>query len=786
MRSLAIILLVACNTSRTCSEELPDRLIAATAWVRTTTQGVGAGWVVDAKRRWLITNLHLIGEQDRVEAFFAVRRKGKLIAERQYYLENQKALHEEGKAVRGKVILRSEKRDVALIELEKIPGGVAALPLAEKAAGPGETVHSVGHRHDSEALWNYTTGEVRQLGKLTDGYFWRGKKLAADVPCLLIQAPINTGDSGSALVNDRGEVVGVISGVRWQAPITAIAIQIGEVKAMLAEAEKKETPAAKPAATGTEIYRQLLKATVWIRPTATEGRAAGWLVDKQRKIVVTTASGAGSSDLVDVVFPQFEKGEFVPEANAYADRISLRQKGRLVRGLVMMRDPKRDLAVIELESLSPYAAELAMARKEPSPADKVHVVSHPNGVELLWLYSTGSVRQAANIELVSAPNGDALKSRTLLLQIPHQASSAGGAVVNEQGEVVGMLAAKEAAQQQLGYAIAAKEMQAFLETARSLVQPEKAEEFLQRGKWLMSRGKIREAGTAFVMANRIDTQRTTVIRETFDAFVRAGELDSLDRLGEASTWLSTDLQDQARLALGLSAANKAEQVRKLCAAILKEDRKCALAYLARGRLSKDKDALADLDEAIFYDPNLVEAYRQRARVHEKLNDDDKALADWSRAIELDPYSPEPIRRRINIYLKKNEPKRAVADCERLIELLPTNAEAYRTLAGAWLVQGDEAKALPALVAALRWQPSLRKSIFEDVVKHGCDLAKRWPDDSTKKANWYEQALTAIRSAISDVDLCKQIDHALTSRKKEWDDRRWGEELESRIRLLAAK
>lgn len=758
------------------ANEFPDRLVHATAWVRTTTQGVGTGWIVDAKRKWLITNLHVVGEQDRIEAFFAVEQDGKLIAERQYYLENQKTLHEQGKAVRGKVIARREKSDLALVELEKLPDGVVALPLADTAIGPGQAVHSVGHRHDSDALWNYASGEIRQVGKLTDGYFWRGKKLAADLPCLLVQAPINVGDSGSALVNDAGQVVGVISGVRWQTPITAIAIQASEVRLLLAEMDKKEPLQPNPPANGTEIYRKLLAATVWVRPTATEGRTAGWIVDKQRKLVLTTASGVGSSDLVDVLFPVIEKNELVAEASAYADRIGLRQKGQLVRGLVLMRDPKRDLALIELEVIPKDAVELTLAKKEPQPAEKVHVVSHPNGVELLWLYSTGVVRQIANIELIGAPMGEAIKARALLLQLPHQAGSAGGSVVNEYGELVGMLAAKEAAQQQLGYALSTFEVDAFLKSARPMIEPKTPEEWVQRGKWMLAHNEIRKGDDAFWVAFKSDDadKSYAAVREAFDAWLRIGELERAVLLDRK--------KDPARHALLL--VKQPEKLRELCRAILEKDRKCALAYLARGMLTLDKDALADLDEAIFFAPNLIEAYRQRARVHEKLGDDDKALADWSRAIELDPYSPEPIRRRIALHLKKNEPKRAVADCERLIELTPTDEKAYRSLAGAWLVQGDEAKAIPALVAAFRWKPvEMRKPILDDIIEHGRDLTKRWPEDSTKKAKWYEQALTAIRGASTEAEFRKNIDDALASRHKDWDDLRWGAELEKRIQTL---
>jgi S1-C subfamily serine protease len=762
------------------------RLLKSTGWLRTTTEGVGTGWVVDAKRRWLITNLHVVGDQDRVEVFFPVERDGKVVVERQFYLENQKSLHEEGRAVRGKVIRRDEKSDLALVELDKLPEGIVAISLAEKAIGPGEIVHSIGNRHDAEALWLHTTGEVRQLGRLTDGYFWRGKKLATDVACLIAQSPIQPGDSGGALVNGHCEVVGVLSGGRWQAQTAAITIQVSEVRRLLTEAAKTEVSALKKEpASGTEIYLRLLMASVWVRPTATEGRAAGFVVDKEHRLVLTTATGAGASDLVDVVFPIFEKGELRGELVNYADRIGLRQSGQMIRGVVLARDPKRDFALIEVEALPEKARQLSLGKKEPAAAEKVHALSHPSGVEFLWLYSAGTVRQAANVELVSVLMGESAKPRSLLLQIPHQGGSAGGPVVNERGELVGMLAAKEAAQQQLGYAIAAAELDAFIESARPLFAPKTGEDFRKRGERLLAFGKIRDGSSAYLEAMKLDMPRSKhLARELADALLRLGDSKGAAALcGLLLDQKKPTAADLARVAHAEACSGKTEQVRARCVEIFKQDAKVARAYLARGLVSSGKEALADFDEAIFLDAKLVEAYRARAALCEKRDDYDKALADYSRAIELDPYFPDTIRRRAALYLKRNEPKRAVADCERLIDLLPRDAASYRALAGAWLVQGDEAQALPALVGALRWDPGLLKDILNDVLKYGAELVKKWPDDPEKRGVWYQQALAAIRGAIKDEETRKRIDAALQSRKADWDTKMWGDELEKRIRAL---
>ena len=564
-----------------------SRLLRSTAWIRTTTQGVGAGWVVDAKRRWLITNLHVVGDQDRVDAFFVDAKDSMPNTEREHYLENQKKLHDEGKAVRGKVIARRESSDLALVELEKLPDGVAALPLAGELPGPGAKVQSVGHRHDSEALWLSSSGEVRQVGSLTDGYFWRGKKLAAGMPCLIAQLPIHPGDSGGAVANERGEVVGVVSGGRWQAPLAAIVIQTAEVRKLLAQVQKSEKPLASRPSVATEIYRKLLDATVWVRPGATEGRGAGWLVDRERRLILTTASAAGASDLVDVVFPLMSKGNVTAEAEAYADRIELRKSEQLVRGLVLARDGKRDLALIELESIPPFAAALAMATKEPAPAEHVHAVSHPSGVELLWLYASGSIRQAANIALVPSSMGEGAKCRTLLLQLPHQASSSGGPVADDEGRVVRMLAAKEGAQQQLGYAITSSELRAFLDSARPIFAPKTAVELKKRSRYLQARGRFAAATATIGRAIELEPKNAALRRDLVELLIQAGMTDDL---AANASFLNRDtVEDAALLTRVLLVTGKRHEAAALCEQVLKRDRKNAISYMVRHAIRAGND-----------------------------------------------------------------------------------------------------------------------------------------------------------------------------------------------------
>ncbi len=78
-----------------------------------------------------------------------------------------------------------------------------------------------------------------------------GQKVDAQV--IETQAPLNPGDSGGPVVNDRGEVVGVNAAGKANAQLVSLCIDVAEVKALLGgvkDAPSRE--AASPAAAPTE------------------------------------------------------------------------------------------------------------------------------------------------------------------------------------------------------------------------------------------------------------------------------------------------------------------------------------------------------------------------------------------------------------------------------------------------------------------------------------------------------------------------------------------------------
>lgn len=428
--------------------------IGSCAWVRAENDGAGAGFVVDAGRRLLVTCRHIVADRATVEVFFPWHRGGELVTDKGEYIGNRPALRDRGLLVRGTVLRRSDAADLALVELESLPPGIRAVTFATTPAWPGDPVHVVGHRQDLDTLWNVTTGPVRQTGQLADGYHWRGKKLAVGADAVIGQWPTEEGDSGGPAFDAHGKLVGVVTALRRGTPLAAVAMSAAEVRRFLdvePVADKGDPPA---------VAEALFRATVWVRPTATDVHAAGVLIDRDRGWVLTSARGVGPADRVGVAFPLRENGRWVGEREPYRDPVGLHLRGAWRAATVIARDPARDLALLRLDSVPESARAVPVAATPPAPGDAVYVMNHPGGLEFAWVYAAGSVRQRGRVKL--AADDDAPRVAVTVLQVPGQSQSPGGPVLSARGELVGVLAAREGAQH-VGYAAATEDVARFLD-----------------------------------------------------------------------------------------------------------------------------------------------------------------------------------------------------------------------------------------------------------------------------------------------------------------------------------
>jgi tetratricopeptide (TPR) repeat protein len=585
-----------------------------------------------------------------------------------------------------------------------VPEDAAALPLSGDSARPGDRVLSIGNRRDAEGLWVCTQGVVRSTCRTDEGYFWQGNKLARGATVLMMQSPILEGDSGGPVVNDRGELVGVASAVRWQTPGTSVAIDVGEVRAFLANArpraEPREPPKDGPAVAerfpGPDVCAQMLRATAWLKLAQANSRPAGFVFDRKSRLMLTSAQAVGNLETVEVIFPVFRGGSVVAEYAHYRDRLAaLRETAQAVRGTVLARDPDRNLAVVELASLPEGVGELKLAKEDPPPGERVHAVGHPASSEALWLYAAGAVRQVCKARLSS---GDGPLSLAVLLQLPGGAGEGGGPVVNDAAEVIALLSGREGPQQMLGYGTAASEVKAFLTESRPKWSPRDAASYRARAALYARTRQYRraEADLDEVITLSPEDAELSAAR----ARVRRLRRDLGGALRDCEEALRKDAKsaaahaEKAALMLARGDLNSASAgVRE--AVRLDEKSPTAWAVLAEiSRVRGDRDgALTACDKALDLDPKLAAAYLTRGRVLMANNDPTRARVEFTRAAEFDPHSGAAFRLRAEAHARRGEWRPALADCEQALELTPRDPGTHLLRASVLSALGERERAL---------------------------------------------------------------------------------------------
>ncbi|HZZ80395.1 MAG TPA: trypsin-like peptidase domain-containing protein [Gemmataceae bacterium] len=214
--------------------EIYKNILPATVWIvqgKGTTMSSGSGVLIDQERRLVLTAYHVIAKvEPNLRVFFpAFDPAGKVKNDSREYPLN--------KGIRAKVVLTDARSDLAVISLEDAPENITALPLAAKSVEPGERVHSIGNFGiNGGVLWSYVDGSVRNVAK---------KKIALQnnqfVDCWIVetQSPVNPGDSGGPVVNDRGELVAVVSAYDLKTRLVSAFIDIREVHTLLKRLQLK-------------------------------------------------------------------------------------------------------------------------------------------------------------------------------------------------------------------------------------------------------------------------------------------------------------------------------------------------------------------------------------------------------------------------------------------------------------------------------------------------------------------------------------------------------------------
>lgn len=214
---VAALLIFAMAITCKADENIYKSTVQSTVWV-IAGDATGSGILIDKENKLVVTNDHVVGDDKNVTVFFPVKVNGRRVAEKKYYTKNIKKV-----GIAGKVIATNPQRDVAVIQLEKIPQGVQAVKVG-KPAEPGAQIHSVGNPGDSDALWVYTSGIVRANYYRTFSTEKRHRMQVVES-----DLAFNPGDSGGPIVNKNGELVGLVQSFSREGRLMSHGVDISEV-----------------------------------------------------------------------------------------------------------------------------------------------------------------------------------------------------------------------------------------------------------------------------------------------------------------------------------------------------------------------------------------------------------------------------------------------------------------------------------------------------------------------------------------------------------------------------
>ena len=188
--------------------QIYDQTIDSVVWIRRKEGNQiwsGSGTLIDKKRRLVVTNRHVIENENWVDVFFPYRERGTIKKNQDFYVNKKQWLRNRGYAARGRRIARNVRDDLAIIQLDQLPPTAKEIKHdfsrnVEESMKDNDKVHILGN--PGERMWVRTEGTFKNIFRdcLNDGG-----------DCLWIEGDAAEGFSGGPIINSQGILVGILT-----------------------------------------------------------------------------------------------------------------------------------------------------------------------------------------------------------------------------------------------------------------------------------------------------------------------------------------------------------------------------------------------------------------------------------------------------------------------------------------------------------------------------------------------------------------------------------------------
>jgi tetratricopeptide (TPR) repeat protein len=140
-------------------------------------------------------------------------------------------------------------------------------------------------------------------------------------------------------------------------------------------------------------------------------------------------------------------------------------------------------------------------------------------------------------------------------------------------------------------------------------------------------------------------------------------------------------------------------------------------------LNQHERAIPDFDKSVEINPNYAGAYYNRGNSYAKLNKYERAIQDYDKAIELNPNLIESYVNRGNSYAELNRHKRAIQEFNKALELNPDFTEAYVNRGKAYTKLNQRERAIRDYDKAIELNPNYAKAynnrgvVYDELSRH---------------------------------------------------------------------
>jgi predicted Zn finger-like uncharacterized protein len=198
-----------------------------------------------------------------------------------------------------------------------------------------------------------------------------------------------------------------------------------------------------------KVYERVCKSTVLIlvakrsgNQLVLAGQGSGTLIDKTNRLVLTNDHVAGSAADIAVFFQAFDKGRRIGEINYFMEQLE-KSKAEVIHGKLVYTDKRVDLALVQLDRLPPDAQALPIADKSPAVTNSVLSVGHPKGIGGggLWVHTSGEIRQFQARRKWRAGDETGVtdhQADVILTNSQTNPGDSGGPLVNMRAQLVGV------------------------------------------------------------------------------------------------------------------------------------------------------------------------------------------------------------------------------------------------------------------------------------------------------------------------------------------------------------